>query len=80
MGLADLKIEDRLYRYVVGGLDDAEMGRCREETDRLSLPSGQSSSIQQQRKMLLYIRRRINQHTRNCTLSHTCPWVDVHEK
>jgi anaphase-promoting complex subunit 1 len=43
-GLADLRIEDRLYRYIVGGLDDAEMGRRREETDRLSLPSGQSSS------------------------------------
>jgi anaphase-promoting complex subunit 1 len=43
-GLADLKIEDRLYRYIVGGLDDTEMGRRREETDRLSHPSGQSSS------------------------------------
>ena len=37
-GLSDLKIEERLYRYVVGGLDDAERRR-REDEDRLSLPS-----------------------------------------
>ena len=37
-GLADLRIEERLYRYIVGGLDDAEMRRRYEETDRLSLP------------------------------------------
>ncbi|KAG7365277.1 anaphase-promoting complex subunit 1 [Nitzschia inconspicua] len=42
-GLADLRIEDRLYRYIVGGLDDAEMRRSRDETDRLSLPNGMSS-------------------------------------
>jgi anaphase-promoting complex subunit 1 len=42
-GLTDLRIEDRLYRYIVGGLDDAEMRRRREETDRLSLPSGVSA-------------------------------------
>ena len=38
-GLSDLRIDDRLYRYVVGGIDDAEMRRRREESDRLSLPS-----------------------------------------
>eukprot|EP00536_Pseudo-nitzschia_multiseries_P002282 jgi/Psemu1/251518/estExt_Genewise1Plus.C_300110 len=43
-GLADLKIEDRLYRYIVGGIDDAEMRRRYEETDRLSLPSASSSN------------------------------------
>ena len=41
-GLADLKIEERLYRYVVGGLDDAERRR-REDEDRLSLPSSAAS-------------------------------------
>lgn len=61
MGLADLKIEDRLYRYVVGGLDDAEMGRCREETDRLSLPSGQSSS-NSERCSCIYEGESINTH------------------
>ena len=43
-GLADLRIEERLYRYIVGGLDDAEMRRRYEETDRLSLPPMPSSS------------------------------------
>jgi anaphase-promoting complex subunit 1 len=43
-GLADLRIEDRLYRYIVGGLDDAEMRRRREEIDRLSLPTTSASS------------------------------------
>lgn len=43
-GLADLRIEDRLYRYIVGGLDDAEMRRRRDETDRLSLPSTSAAS------------------------------------
>jgi anaphase-promoting complex subunit 1 len=42
-GLSDLKIEDRLLKYILGGLDDAEVRRRREETDRLSLPSGISS-------------------------------------
>ena len=37
-GLADLKIEERLYRYIVGGIDDDEMRRRYEENDRLSLP------------------------------------------
>ena len=43
-GLADLRIEDRLYRYIVGGIDDVEMRRRREEADRLSLPSTSASS------------------------------------
>lgn len=38
-GLADLRIEERLYRYVTGGVDDMEMRRKREEGDRLSLPT-----------------------------------------
>lgn len=38
-GLEDLRIEERLYRYVVGGLDDEEMRRRREESDRLGVPS-----------------------------------------
>ncbi len=37
-GLSDLRIEERLYRYIVGGIDDAEMRRRYEESDRLSLP------------------------------------------
>jgi len=43
-GLADLRIEERLYRYIVGGLDDAEMRRRYEESDRLSLPPISSSN------------------------------------
>lgn len=43
-GLADLRIEERLYRYVVGGLDDAEMRRKRDEGDRLSLPTTSAST------------------------------------
>jgi len=42
-GLADLRIEERLYRYIVGGIDDAEMRRRYEESDRLSLPPIPSS-------------------------------------
>lgn len=42
-GLADLRIEERLYRYVVGGVDDAELRRRREESDRLSLQSATGS-------------------------------------
>lgn len=43
-GLADLRIEERLYRYIVGGLDDAEMRRKRDEGDRLSLPTTSASN------------------------------------
>jgi anaphase-promoting complex subunit 1 len=43
-GLADLKIEERLYRYVVGGLDNAEMRRRREEDDRLNVGPTSSNS------------------------------------
>jgi anaphase-promoting complex subunit 1 len=42
-GLADLGIEERLYRYVVGGTDDAELRRRRDESDRLSLQSSSGS-------------------------------------
>jgi anaphase-promoting complex subunit 1 len=38
-GIADLRIEERLYRYVVGGVDDDETRRTRESNDRFSLPS-----------------------------------------
>ena len=43
-GLADLRIAERLYRYIVGGVDDAEMRRKREEGDRLSLPTTSASN------------------------------------
>jgi anaphase-promoting complex subunit 1 len=43
-GLSDLRIEERLYRYIIGGLDDAEMRRKRDEGDRLSLPTTSASS------------------------------------
>jgi len=43
-GLADLKIAERLYRYIVGGVDDAEMRRKRDEGDRLSLPTTSASN------------------------------------
>jgi len=42
-GLADLRIEERLYRYIVGGLDDAMMRRKRDEGERLSLPTTSAS-------------------------------------
>ncbi len=38
-GLSDLRIEERLHRYVVGGIDDDEMRRRRETSDRFSVPS-----------------------------------------
>ncbi|CAJ1969662.1 unnamed protein product [Cylindrotheca closterium] len=43
-GLSDLRIEDRLCRYIVGGQDDAEIRRQREESDRLSLPSSSAAN------------------------------------
>ena len=43
-GLADLRIEERLYRYVVGGIDDVEMRRRKEENDRLSIPSSSAAN------------------------------------
>jgi anaphase-promoting complex subunit 1 len=58
-GLADLRIEDRLYRYIVGGLDDAEMRRRYEETDRLSLPST-SASTNNERCSCIYEGESIN--------------------
>lgn len=43
-GLADLRIEERLYRYVVGGIDDVEIRRRRDESDRFILPSSSTAS------------------------------------
>jgi anaphase-promoting complex subunit 1 len=43
-GLADLRISERLYRYIVGGVDDAEMRRKRDDGDRLSLPTTSAST------------------------------------
>ena len=42
-GLADLRIEERLYRYIVGGTDDSETRRRRDESDRLGLQSSSGS-------------------------------------
>lgn len=42
-GLADLRIEERLYRYIVGGTDEGEMHRTREANDRLNIPTAPSS-------------------------------------
>ena len=38
-GIADLQVEERLYRYMVGGVDSDERRRRRETNDRFSLPS-----------------------------------------
>jgi anaphase-promoting complex subunit 1 len=38
-GIADLRVEDRLYRYMVGGVDNEEARRRREANDRFSMPS-----------------------------------------
>lgn len=38
-GIADLGIEGRLHRYVIGGIDVDENWRTREANDRFSLPS-----------------------------------------
>ncbi|GAX19404.1 anaphase-promoting complex subunit 1 [Fistulifera solaris] len=38
-GLADLHLEERLHKYVVGGVDKEERERTREANDRFSLPS-----------------------------------------
>jgi hypothetical protein len=42
-GLADLRIGERLYRYIVGGTDDEEGHRMREANDRLNLPASCAS-------------------------------------
>lgn len=38
-GLADLRIEERLYTYIVGGFEDSEVRQRRDAGDRLSLPT-----------------------------------------
>jgi hypothetical protein len=38
-GIADLRVEERLYRYIVGGVDSDETRRTRESNDRFSLLS-----------------------------------------
>eukprot|EP00934_Nitzschia_sp_Nitz4_P000741 Nitzschia sp. Nitz4//scaffold57_size113557//99271//106700//NITZ4_004008-RA/size113557-processed-gene-0.20-mRNA-1//1//CDS//3329554897//741//frame0 len=38
-GLADLKIEERLYKYIVGGFEDSEMKMRRDDGERLNVPS-----------------------------------------
>jgi len=42
-GLADLRIAERLYRYIVGGKDDEEVHRTREANDRLNIPTASAS-------------------------------------
>ena len=43
-GLADLRIEERLYRYVVGGVDDKELSRRKDEHDRFGAPAGAAAN------------------------------------
>lgn len=43
-GLADLHIEDRLIRYIVGGVDNDEIDRTRESNDRFSVPNASSGN------------------------------------
>jgi hypothetical protein len=38
-GIADLRVEERLNRYIHGGEDEGESRRARESNDRFSLPS-----------------------------------------
>jgi anaphase-promoting complex subunit 1 len=38
-GIADLRVEERLHRYIVGGIDPEESRRMKESNDRFSLPS-----------------------------------------
>jgi len=42
-GVADLRLEERLYRYMVGGVDGDESRRRRETNDRFSLPSASAN-------------------------------------
>ena len=42
-GLSDLRIGERLYRYIVGGTDEEEARRMREANDRLNLPPNSST-------------------------------------
>ena len=44
LGLADLHIEERLIRYIIGGIDRDEGGRTRESNDRFSLPNSMVGS------------------------------------
>ena len=39
LGVADLRIEERLIRYIIGGIDKNEVDRTRESNDRFSLPN-----------------------------------------
>jgi len=38
-GIADLHVEERLLRYIIGGVDQDELRRTRESNDRFSVPS-----------------------------------------
>jgi len=42
-GLGDLRIPERLHRYIVGGTDSEEVHRTREANDRLNLPASSPS-------------------------------------
>ena len=42
-GVADLRIEERLQKYVLGGIDSEERGRTREANDRFSMPLSSSN-------------------------------------
>lgn len=42
-GVADLRIEERLHKYVVGGIDAEEEGRTKESNDRFSMPLPQGN-------------------------------------
>ena len=41
-GLTDLRIGERLYRYIAGGTDEEELHRTREANDRLNIPTASS--------------------------------------
>ena len=60
-GIADLQVEERLYRYIVGGVDFEESHRTRETNDRFSLPSA-SPNGDNERCSTIYEGDLINTH------------------
>ena len=42
-GLTDLRIGERLYRYIAGGTDEEELHRAREANDRLNMPTASTA-------------------------------------
>jgi hypothetical protein len=71
-GIADLRVEERLYRYIVGGVDSDETRRTRESNDRFSLPS--LNEWWRQREVLNHFREINNT---DVTRPAVLPWPNV---